>query len=646
MKANQKISLSTEKFIPQWSIKKHQEIKQQLQDYWAEDIWLSSENPFNFQDRTKRKTKKSYTGSRLYFENCPSIIKDEIKYACYQKVKEQEWSPTSLHANASKINRICQWLIEKHSSSASLLDKNLEDWLISLKSYLISKNKYFARKIDNSYKTQEGIYFQQDGAIYQFKSIYKFIFDYYDTRNEWDKEIWDLSKLGFDTVNTVRFLNFTELKDTWIYEPSQKFIKYKLPLTTPITGSHKLRAIKEFHSFLSLDYPNISPSEIDREVILNYLAHLKTLNYSQSHHHRQIASLREFFEICFREKWINITGNQIIYNDDLPKYKRNYKPRYIPEEVIKQIIENLPNIGNLVYGRMFLILIECGMRIGELCKISFDCLQQDTRGDYFLKYYQSKFKKHNTIPISLDTVKIIQEQQSYLEQSNCSNSPFLFPSSKIKTQYKAIGASPFCDALKKLIHDHDIKDINGKLWNFTSHQCRHTVGTRMINNDVPQHIVQRFLGHESPTMTQVYAHVHNKTLKKEIAKYHDTRVVNITGEVVESTTPELDNNLDLHLLKKKVLAQSLPNGSCARPIVLGECPHANACLTCGDFRTTLEFLDQHKAQLEETEKLVQNAEEKGWKRHAEMNTKVRDNLQKIITTLESGNKDIVSGGDD
>ena len=364
MEANQRFNLNIEEFIPQWSIKKHQEIKKQLQGYWSEDIWLSSENPFNFQDRTKRKTQKGYTGSRLCFENCPSIIKEEIKYACYQKVKKQE-----------------------------------------------------------------------------------------------------------------------------------------------------------------------------------------------------------FFEICFREKWINITGNQIIYNDDLPKYKRNYNPRYIPEEVIKQIIEYLPNIGNFVYGRMFLILIECGMRIGELCKISFDCLQQDTKGDYFLKYYQSKFKKYNTIPISLDTVKIIQEQQSHLKQNNCSDSPFLFPSPKFKAQYKAIGASAFCDALKKLIYEYDIRDLNGKLWNFTSHQCRHTVGTRMINNDVPQHIVQRFLGHESPTMTQVYAHVHDKTLKKEIAKYHDTRVVNVAGEVVESKSPELDNDLDLHLLKKKVLAQSLPNGSCARPIV-------------------------------------------------------------------------------
>ena len=139
------------------------------------------------------------------------------------------------------------------------------------------------------------------------------------------------------------------------------------------------------------------------------------------------------------------------------------------------------------------------------------------------------------------------------------------------------------------------------------------------------------------------SHIHDQTLKEEIAKYHDTRVVNIAGEIVESKTPELDGDIDLHLLKKKILAQSLPNGLCARPVVLGECPHANACLTCSDFCTTIEFLDQHKTQLEETKKIIKNAEKKGWQRQAEMNRRVKNNLEKIIKTLESGDKDIGRG---
>lgn len=36
---------------------------------------------------------------------------------------------------------------------------------------------------------------------------------------------------------------------------------------------------------------------------------------------------------------------------------------------------------------------------------------------------------------------------------------------------------------------------------FQTHQFRHTVGTRMINLSVPVHIIQRYLGHDSPEMT-------------------------------------------------------------------------------------------------------------------------------------------------
>ena len=197
---------------------------------------------------------------------------------------------------------------------------------------------------------------------------------------------------------------------------------------------------------------------------------------------------------------------------------------------------------------------------------------------------------------------------------------------------------------KRLISTNNICDASGKLWDITAHQFRHSVGTRMINNGgsfgaeasapkyfhVPQHIIQRYLGHESPNMTATYAHLFDSTLKKEIAKYQG-RTVNISGQVVSAENPELETS-DLQWFKRNVHAQALPNGSCEgifwderwgeesfhpplsqelfppkmpfRPIIKGACPHANACLTCGDFRTTLEFLEQHKEQMEQTEKIT------------------------------------------
>lgn len=150
-----------------------------------------------------------------------------------------------------------------------------------------------------------------------------------------------------------------------------------------------------------------------------------------------------------------------------------------------------------------------------------------------------------------------------------------------------------------------------------------------------QHYVQKFLGHESSQMTQVYAHIHDQTLKKEFAKYQG-KIVDIAGKVIEERNSDVDNT-DLQWFKKNIQAQALPNGSCALPVISQGCPHANACLTCTSFRTTTEFLDQHKQQLKHTEEIIEKARSNGWNRQLEMNEKVAQNLTNIINSLESKN---------
>ncbi len=86
-------------------------------------------------------------------------------------------------------------------------------------------------------------------------------------------------------------------------------------------------------------------------------------------------------------------------------------------------------------------------------------------------------------------------------------------------------------------------------------------------------------------------------------------------------------------MKKKVLAETLSNGYCGLPAQL-TCSKGNACLTCSDFRTTIEFLDQHKEHLERTKKVLEVAEANGWQRQIQVNEDVKKSLGNIINTLE------------
>lgn len=155
----------------------------------------------------------------------------------------------------------------------------------------------------------------------------------------------------------------------------------------------------------------------------------------------------------------------------------------------------------------------------------------------------------------------------------------------------------------------------------------------MINNGVPQHIVQKFLGHESPEMTSRYAHIFDETLKSEFSKFQETLVTN-QGSIIEVQEFNEANETDLQWFKKNINAQVLPNGYCRLPVIAYPCPHANACLDCTHFCTSKKFLVQHEEHLAHTKELLSIAKERQWQRQIETNTRVQERLEQIIGTLK------------
>ena len=129
-----------------------------------------------------------------------------------------------------------------------------------------------------------------------------------------------------------------------------------------------------------------------------------------------------------------------------------------------------------------------------------------------------------------------------------------------------------------------------------------------------------------------YAHIHDATMREKLSDYLQGTLVDVTGKVVPEEGP-LDTG-DLRWFTRNVLAQALPNGYCAIPVVAGPCPHPNACLNCAHFRTDARFLDVHKAELRDTERVITKANANGWTRQIEMNERKRNNLVSIVTSLE------------
>jgi hypothetical protein len=176
----------------------------------------------------------------------------------------------------------------------------------------------------------------------------------------------------------------------------------------------------------------------------------------------------------------------------------------------------------------------------------------------------------------------------------------------------------------------DIRDELGRPVHVTPHQWRHTFGTRLINNKVPQETVRRLLDHSSHQMTAHYARLSDKTIRDQ---WEQAVKVDVAGKTLAPDSGPLADAVWMknNLARAKM---ALPNGYCALPLQRS-CEYANACLTCPMIVTTAEFLPEHRRQLDATRTLIDGAERRGQQRVAEMNRTVEKNLLSIIATLDS-----------
>lgn len=610
-----------------WTPDKYQELAAQLTGFWAEDIWDMRNCPIS-----TRPLRIDEAFHLKFF--CPSItVNNEIKYAIWRRITDRKWNGLALASSASPL---LKWFSKDFPAAIySLTQKSITEWEALFVSYLTKQGRA-AKQRSYSYlsKTRGTIYYYSPiTAISVLRKIYKVVSNFYDTRSEYEKDIWELGKLGINRFPAYvrRSINFNTISQFWLRDIVKKFLRYGFSVYSQSQCFSIMTSLNEFSAFLKRHYPNILASTIDRSVIVEYLAHLASRDLFSGTKADRLTDLRLFLETCAREGWASFPKERIIYSEDLPKTPK-FLPRFIPDDVLNQLFQYLGDLP-VHFQRMTRILYEVGMRVSELSSLPYNCLMQDNEGSWWIRYYQSKFKQEHTQPVSAEIAAIIQAQQQ--QAARKSETPrLLFPNSK----GNHFPNRHLADALNRLAIEKNICDSTGKIWWFETHQFRHTFGTRLINNGVPHHIVQRLMGHKSADMTSRYAHIHDQSLKQEYEKSLSKRkLIDISGRVITEIT-EADA-IEFQWLKKHIDARTLPNGYCGIPLALSPCPHPNACLTCPHFRTDQSFLHIHQQQLEDTHRLVQISRINGWTIQIENNEIIVANLQKIIASLKEASHD-------
>lgn len=172
-----------------------------------------------------------------------------------------------------------------------------------------------------------------------------------------------------------------------------------------------------------------------------------------------------------------------------------------------QLLLNTPNHRTYTGFRdyvMMLVLIDTGLRVGELSSLS--------RGDFELQYRQivvnaetSKSRKTRTIPVSRTTVKALYELFDLIGIDDEDTDEFVF-----LTQY---GDQYLGDNFAKNIKNYAAR-AGGLKARVSPHTFRHYFAVKFLRNGGDPFALMKILGHSDISMTQRYVQFASADIKE------------------------------------------------------------------------------------------------------------------------------------
>lgn len=638
-------------------VKNLQQIKSNAQSKYEEIIeYLKQDNGYWLENDKWDFTEKFFIGEKIYnsryidfssFKN--EFVKNEVKYYVLFNFKEYHLKKSQLLNISYRITPLALFL-EKYYKNINCFkvieDKNVI--LVKWKNYLLISN------------------INTDGSLIVCNSIvsslYDFIKDFYDYREETEKDIWNIRNIKGAKIPASNHGNYLILNFTFTPQYYREDVKrYFKTIITKKSASHCANFLRKldyfFDYFYSIGYDNKFLENLNREDIEKYIYHLG--NYRKDKNRTEtskfvsfIRTFLEYIQIAQFDKAPKKEISFLIFQDDIPKRELNKdevkKAKFIAEPILKQFDNNIMDLDRPQYIPIYILLRETGWRGTDILNLRYhNCLEQIWNGkEQSYNYYLcGEITKTGIaqlkIPVRDKVAEMVQKSIDKAKKlSTEENNPkkYLFNTYEGKLKGNPLNKQSLLQTIKRLIEQKDIRDVNGELYHFRLHSLRHTRAKEYVEQGMGISIIQQILGHQSLQMTVHYATVSENTLYEKWKDTEDLDLFRVNTETHELQqvvleSEDRENLIRYEYVKKNLDAVKVPFGVCFKPSKLPCKQQMNHCLTCASFCTTIENIPEYEEEIEMVRKQVQVSERCGRELWAEKNRTYLDILEKTLEKI-------------
>ena len=294
---------------------------------------------------------------------------------------------------------------------------------------------------------------------------------------EYPRDTWRLRNLGIhDPIANVRFGGIPQ---PWLKNLAKRWCRHRLATgLSPGSPARGARVLAHFGTWLAGQDENAGIGAVTRPLLERYLAALHAEFGGRKLQREHIENLNGFLTAVRQHEWEpGLPAGAMIFPEDYPK-RGERLPRALAEHVMAQIEDaaNLDRWDDPGRRLITLILIRCGLRVGDACKLPSDCIVADDGGQPYLRYYNHKMKREALVPVDDEIVSGIGRQRQRNAARWPGGTPVLFPrpTKNIAGTIPANGDA-YRGGLRRWLASCDIRGKDGSPIGLTPHQFRHSL---------------------------------------------------------------------------------------------------------------------------------------------------------------------------